>query len=148
MSKNINIVASYKLFTDNALYDDLSAYLKRISTKECFIIEDKTIKCKTLKSTIALFKAYAKQNCLCIRFDKMQCNFAKQYLKKYITEDKSDSKTDAFIRCKVSYNDFEAFFDIVKKSVIIDNAKQTEAEKKKAEAEKQTVTKQTEAEAK
>ena len=141
-----NFTINYDLFTKNEHFETLADFLKSISTTDCFLVDENSIKCKTLKSTTALFKAYAKKQYLCVRFDKSQCNFAKQYLAEYISVDNSESKTDAFIRCFVKYDDFESFFKRVCECVAIDNAKHTsEAEQKQTSAkqkQKQTVTKQ------
>lgn len=87
----------------------------------------------------ALSKAFNRVNAICFRFDSSKCAFAKKYLAKYITKDRSDVISDVakkrFIECTILYDNLDSFLSDLAKATdkAIDNS-QLFAKKSKATA--------------
>lgn len=96
----------------------------------------------------ALSKAFSRSNAICFRFDSSKCAFAKKYLRKYITKDRSDVVSQVskkiFIECTILYDNLDDFLSVLAKATdkATDNS-QLFAKKSRATAKKsQEATKQ------
>lgn len=89
----------------------------------------------------ALSKAYSRSNAICFRFDSSKCAFAKKYLRKYITKDRSDIVSEVskkrFIECTILYDNLDEFLSELAKATdkAVDNS-QLFAKKSRATAKK------------
>ena len=68
----------------------------------------------------ALSKVFQRTNALCFRFDSSKCAFAKKYLAKYITKDRSDVVSEVsknrFIECTILYDNLDEFLSELAKA--------------------------------
>lgn len=94
----------------------------------------------------ALSKAYSRSNAICFRFDNSKCDFAKNYLCKYITKDRSDVMSQVskkiFIECTILYDNLDDFLSELAKATdkAVDNSQLFAKKSRAAAKQSQTVT--------
>lgn len=138
--KNANVITVTEL---KSFIDEMNS--QYFANSCCKVVKDDSNE-TTFKVTCSMFsealtKTYAKSSTLCFRFDSSKCDFAKKYLAKYITCDRSDVVSQVskkiFIECKIPYENVEQFLSVLAKATdkAVDNS-QLFAKKSRATAKK------------